>query len=292
MLDEALGSARRFECPQCHEAQVSVTGFTDDAKTELRCWLCDHEWVHGGEARRVPVGKTRLLTRDQAKTQFPAADAVDPRVMDRVSTLKAEFLREWPQKEPGVDEFWARYQRLFSAEGLAAAPPKELKFFANSSTGASPGNMSVFNRAWNEMGDEPAATHLRAAIEYLLRGPEDIPVEDRMTRLIDPQDPLGMTGFRESLLTKVLCVMQPERFLPILVYTSPAGGKREIARSVFALDLPAVDATSWTRGRLAFWSNDLLLQLVGPDLIDTQHLAHFLWWAKDRAPLVGGAARP
>lgn len=73
-----------------------------------------------------------------------------------------------------------------------------------------------------------------------------------MHRLIDPLDDLGMTGFRESLLTKVLCVMSPQRFLPILIYTSPAGGKREIARAVFGLELPAPETTLRTRGRLIF----------------------------------------
>ncbi len=91
-----------------------------------------------------------------------------------------------------------------------------------------------------------------------------------------------MTGFRESLLTKVLCVMHPERFLPILIYTSKAGGKREIARAVYGLDLPRPEVTSWTRGRLACWSNDLLVGLLGDGFQDLQHASQFLWWAKDQ----------
>lgn len=58
-----------------------------------------------------------------------------------------------------------------------------------------------------------------------------MPVDDRLQELIDPHADLGMTGFRESLLTKVLCVVEPDRFLPILNYTSKAGGKREIAKA-------------------------------------------------------------
>ena len=47
-----------------------------------------------------------------------------------------------------------------------------------------------------------------------------------------------MTGFKEALLTKVLCVMYPERFLSLLTYTSPRGdGKREIARA-YGLEPP------------------------------------------------------
>lgn len=35
-------------------------------------------------------------------------------------------------------------------------------------------------------------------------------------------------------------------------------------------------------GRLATWSNYLLLQLAGDGFASTQHAASFLTWAKDR----------
>ncbi len=277
-----LAPRPRFECPECHEAEVQYVGGTDDARTELRCRLCDHQWLHGGQTQVRPTSQ-QPVSRDTAYGQFPTADSVAPDIRQRVEAWKTEFLGHWPSKKAGVEEYWARYQWLFSAEGLPEADPAELKYFENSSTGAHPGNMSVFDRAWNEMGDDAAAAHLRNAIDYLLRGPAHIPVEDRLSRLIDPQDPLGMTGFRESLLTKVLCVTEPDRFIPILTYSSTGGGgKREIAQVVFDLGLPGADTTAWTRGRLAFWSNDLLLSLVGPGLIDNQHTGQFLWWAKDR----------
>jgi hypothetical protein len=39
-----------------------------------------------------------------------------------------------------------------------------------------------------------------------------------------------------------------------------------------------------TIGRLAVWSNDLILGLVGAEDFKTQqHAAAFLWWAKDQA---------
>jgi hypothetical protein len=198
---------------------------------------------------------------------------------ERVRALRDQFLQRNPTPDPEVAPYWARYQRIFGADGLQDASPYDLKSFANTTTGAHPGNMSVFNKAWNEMGNEVAADRLRGVIDYLLRGSDGLSIEDRMNRLIDPQDPIGMTGFRESLLTKVLCVMQPDRFLPILIYTSPAGGKRQIAGSVFGLDLPAPEATSMTRGRLGFWSNHLLRELSGAGFVDLAHTAEFLWWA-------------
>lgn len=46
-----------------------------------------------------------------------------------------------------------------------------------------------------------------------------------------------MKGFKESLLTKALCIVDPERYVTILMYTGVAG-KREIARSLWGLEPP------------------------------------------------------
>ncbi len=62
----------------------------------------------------------------------------------------------------------------------------------------------------------------------------------------------------QALLTKVLCIAEPRRFLPIVKYTG-AAGKKEIAETVFGLRLPEPEATSFTIGRLIIWSNDLLM---------------------------------
>lgn len=278
-----------YECPECHEAAVEYIGTRDDAKTELRCRLCDHAWLHGGAAKAVVAGR-KVLTLAEARDRFPTPDDVPVGVRERFEQLKAQFLDNRPEPGREVAVFWTKYQQVFIADGLPTADPSDLKLFANVTTGANPGNMSVFNQGWNEVGDEAAADRLRGVIDYLLRGPADVSPEDRLEQLIDPNGTSGMRGFRESLLTKVLCVMQPGRFLPILTYTSPVGGKREIAASVFGLDLPAPDATSWTRGRLIYWSNDLLATLVGDGFADRQHASQCLWWAKDRAGLTADFA--
>ncbi|MFE5486499.1 hypothetical protein [Streptomyces sp. NPDC056527] len=65
-------------------------------------------------------------------------------------------------------------------------------------------------------------------------------------------------------------------------YTTEAGGKCEIARMVYGLELPGPESVNWTLGRLILWSNDLLLDLAGEGFANRQHAAAFLWWAKDR----------
>ena len=146
---------------------------------------------------------------------------------------------------------------------------------------SNPGNMSVFNDAWNEVGSEPAASEVRQMIEYLLRGPQSVPLEERLTQLIEGTKPFGIRGFKEALLTKVLCVVFPDRYLTILKYTGTAG-KREIARSIWGLELPDPENVTWRIGRLVVWSNDLLLALIGDGFETQQHAAAFLWWAKDQ----------
>jgi hypothetical protein len=198
-----------------------------------------------------------------------------------VEALKERFLVERPAPRPDVAVYWAKYQQIFSRSGLEVADPQDLKDFANISTGANPGNMSVFNTAWNDMGSAEASTRTKDAIRYLLYGPEQVPLEDRLTRLIEGDRGLGMPGFREALLTKVLCVVEPDRFLPIVKYTGIAG-KKEIAERVFGLRLPPADSVQWTIGRLVLWSNDLLLSVLGGGFVDHPHAASFLWWAKDQ----------
>ena len=191
---------------------------------------------------------------------------------------KSEFLSKEPDPEPSVAPYWEKYQEVFSAPGLAVANPQDLKDFANSNVGANPGNMSVFNDAWNAMGAESAAHDVRQVVEFLLRGSVPSDVEDRLTMLITGTKSFGMQGFKEALLTKVLCIMYPDRYLTILKYTGQAG-KREIARSVWGLELPDPEKVSTDHRTV-----DRVEQrpTARPDRRGLRHAA-----ARSRVPVVG-----
>lgn len=268
-----------LDCSNCQtdEHVVLVDRLTGTQK-KVKCTNCGSEWLRGEPARpKIP-----LPTLENIKTRFPKPGDVDPEKLARVSELKAEFLAREPEPEPNVAPYWAKYQQVFSAQGLAQADPRDLKDFANSNIGANPGNMSVFNSAWNEMGAEAGAEQVRQAVDYMLRGTSPVDLEDRLTALIKDTTSFGMKGFKESLLTKVLCIVYPNRYLTILTYTGVAG-KREIARLIWGLELPDPEKVNWTIGRLILWSNDLLLALLGEGFRHQQHAADFLWWAKDKA---------
>lgn len=269
-----------LDCEACGAdwEAVQLVAKLPDSRRKLRCGSCGHEWLRG----KASPQKVALPTLAEIRQRFPKPGDVDPAKLARADELKAEFLAREPEPEPNVAPYWAKYQQIFSAKGLPTADPQDFKDFANSNIGANPGNMSVFNDAWNEIGPEPAAAQVRKAIEYLLRGPEATPIEDRLTELINDTKVFGMKGFKEALLTKVLCIVYPDRYLTILKYTGHAG-KREIARSIWGLELPDPQKVNWTIGRLIIWSNDLLLALIGDGFQTQQHAAAFLWWAKDEA---------
>lgn len=268
-----------LECSAClTDEHVALVERLSGTQRRLKCEHCGLEWLRGEPERK----KIPLPTLEDIKKRFPKPGDVDPAKLARANELKAEFLRREPEPEPNVAPYWAKYQQVFSAAGLPNADPRDLKDFANSNVGANPGNMSVFNEAWRQMGSEAGAAQVRKAVEYLLRGTSPVDLEDRLTALIKDTTPFAMKGFKESLLTKVLCIVDPERYLTILMYTGMAG-KREIARSLWGLELPDPEKVDWTIGRLILWSNDLLLALLGDGFRHQQHASEFLWWAKDRA---------
>jgi hypothetical protein len=267
-------------CPNCSSEDINGTPQAD-SRLLIHCNDCGTEWLRG-EARRDP-GRPAVQTIDSLHAEFPTAAAVRPDIRERVATLQSEFLLNRPEPDPEVAEYRARYQQLFSREGLSTAPPEDLLHFANSTTIGSPGNMSGLNRAWKTQGPHKAAQKIRESIGHLLYGPESVRLEDRLTQLIDGKKPVGFPSFnKEPLLTKVLCVVEPDRWLPVLKYSAPTDGKKEIAKLVYDLDLPPAAKTSWTIGRLATWSNDLLRSLVGNDIPDLQQATQFLMWAKNQ----------
>ncbi|MEU1182345.1 hypothetical protein ABZ464_32840 [Streptomyces sp. NPDC005820] len=209
-------------CPLCSDDEdIEVVRALDGGRRTVK-HRCGYEWEHREPA---PPGKNPTHTFDALKSRFPKPEDVDPRRLERAARLKAQYLTNRPDFDPEVAAYWARYQKIFSPEGLRTSDPRALKDFANSDIGAHPGNQATFNSAWNALGDTAAAESTRRTIDHLLHGPEDVPLEDRLQQLLTDAQPFAMTGFKEALLTRVLCVVQPERFLSILKYTTPAGGK-------------------------------------------------------------------
>jgi hypothetical protein len=219
-----------------------------------------------------------VRTLTEARAEFPKLEHVPAATVAHLADLKDRYLLLQPKPSPEVLEYAARNRELFSSEKLSQATPDDLWAFITSPMMAAPGNLGTFYKGWKQNGPDATAASLRQTIEYLLRGPNE--EEDRLTEMVEG----GTYGVGVVLLTKVLCVMQPDRFLALLPYEGGNGkGKQDIGRVVFGLDMPNSDSTGLSIGRLAYWSNDLLrdaLQdLPGPAFVDLEHTKEFLWGA-------------
>ena len=269
-------------CPKCNSEDINGTPQAD-SRLLIHCAACGNEWLRG-EARRDP-SRPAVQTSDSLHAAFPTPLDVRPDVRERVALLASEFRIDHRGPATDAADQLARFQELFSPEGLPGASPDDLLEFATTDVVASAGNMSGLTRAWKTQGADKAAQKVRDSIEFLLYGPDSLRLEDRLTQLIDGKK-VGFPSFnKEPLLTKVLCVAEPERFLPVLRYSAPTDGKKEIVKLVFELDLPPAEKVAWTIGRLSVWSNDLLRSLVGNDIADLQQATKFLAWAKTRPVL-------
>lgn len=278
-------------CPLCvREDDVHLVRTLEDGRKEARCDDCDFAFVYGApvEAKKVAAPRRRTSTaRVAAPTvvpisvvakRFPTVDDVELVGRQRGELLKQQYLATVPY-EPGplVGPHWTKYRWVFSADGLEKVAIADLKYFADSPIGGSTGDPTAFDKAWVLLGEFEGARRVRAVTNHLLRGTGEL--EDRFTALVDGSFAQSMPAWDEALLTKTLAVAEPYRFLPVMTYAD----KKALAQSVYGIELPIVDVASLTIGRLAVWSNDLLVALAGDGFDDLHHTAAFLRWAAAQA---------
>lgn len=272
-----------ISCTACSsDNDIHLEGVSVDGSRSFRCGDCGNTWT---PASKTALPKSTRTPMEMARGRFATPAMVSDDVLKRVQRLKTRYLKAHPVSDEAAFDPESRFQPLLTREGLTRATAQELRELATTGTGVRGGSMSVFNRVWKQLGDSEAGERTRASVGYLLHGPDAIPLEDRLTRLLEGHGADGtptMAGLREPFFTKVLHIAQPERFLPILTYGDEETGKRDIALAVYGLHLPKVDTTAMQAGRLAVWSNDLLVELAGDGFNGTQHVSSFLWWAKDR----------
>jgi hypothetical protein len=278
-------------CPLCvREDDIFLLRTLPDGRKEARCDDCDFTFVFGAPVvpkaepkatpRRKPaaakVSKPSVAPIAVATRRFPTVEDVEPSALDHADQLKQQFLAMPYQPDPLVTSHWAKFRWVFTADGLEKAAIFDLQRFAGDPTGVPTGETATFDKSWVLLGENEGARRIRAMVNHLLRGYGAI--EDRFNDLAAGDFAQAMPGWGEAVLTKVLAVAEPDRFLPVVTYAD----KSALALSVYGLELPVVDDTSMTLGRLAVWSNDLLVDLAGDGFDDLHHVARFLRWATER----------
>jgi hypothetical protein len=277
-------------CPLCvREDDVHLVRTLPDGRKEAHCDDCDFTFVYGSpvEEKKAAAPRKRASAPKVPKPsvapisvvvrRFPTVDDVELVDRQRAELLKQTYLATVPH-EPNrlVSSHWTKYRWVFSADGLEKVAIADLKYFADDPIGGSTGDPTEFDKAWVLLGELEGARRVRAVTNHLLRGPGEL--ADRLDDLAHGAFAMSMPGWGEALLTKTLAVTDPDRFLPVVTYEH----KKAIALAVFGIELPVVDQTSLTLGRLAVWSNDLLVELLGDGFDDLHHAAAFLRWAKDQ----------
>lgn len=277
-------------CPLCvREDDIFLLRTLPDGRKEARCDDCDFTFVFGAPIvpkaepnaaaprRRTAapkVSKPSVAPITVVAKRFPTTTDVEPAAVERADALKQTFLSSPHLPDPLVASHWAKFRWVFTADGLDKAAIFDLQRFATDPTGGSTGDSTTFDKAWVLLGENEGARRIRAMVTHLLRGYGSI--EDRLDDLAAGDFAQAMPGWGEAQLTKTLAIAEPDRFLPVFTYDE----KKALALAVYDIELPVVDETSLTLGRLAIWGNDLLVDLVGDGFDDLHHAAAFLRWAK------------
>jgi 5-methylcytosine-specific restriction protein B len=113
------------------------------------------------------------------------------------------------------------------------------------------------------------------AVDYLLWDQAD-PIETRINRVLDEAD-LGLRGFKDAVVMKLLAVCHPDRVLPVFPFTGDHGKARMLKE--LGLSVPPLSASA---GQRQIESNDALRQLMEPLFPgDAWGQAQFLYWLLD-----------
>jgi hypothetical protein len=212
---------------------------------------------------------------EQARRRFPTLHDIPASSWDRIQAMKLAHRERYPHISESEQAKRERYTRMLSKENLPTARVNDLRDLARDRALGSVGNQQVFLAEWIRLGDDEASRRMRRALFYLLYGEGE--AADRLNDLLGSDHPLSMTGLKEKILTKALCMAFPTGWIPVIGYSGESG-KKEIIESLTGVFLPRQDATM-TRGRLIKLSNDLLIQIVRPEFTDLEMAAGFLWEA-------------
>jgi hypothetical protein len=268
-------------CPRCRGDDLELVGKLQGTARIVRCVRCGHEWQRGELPPQTEPGQTR---EQRLRARFPTAADVPADRLGALDRIASSFERTVPAEE---EEFVAQYQDVFSRNRLRDMTAEDFQRFYRSTHIASAGYAAWgLDRNFLERDPQEYTRQIREAIHYLLYSPKGS-LESRLTDLIDERGRLGVRGVKETVLTKVLAVVYPDRIFSLATYDSPSGGKRQIARKVLDLELPARDSVDWTIGKLIIWSSDLFAEIGRRWFEDLRVASRFFWclWRMDDADL-------
>jgi 5-methylcytosine-specific restriction protein B len=197
-----------------------------------------------------------------------------------LQVLADKFRTDRPYPTPADEHqeteraMWA--DRLRS-ESLPTLDYETFRRLYNSNVYGGTGPQAILNVTLRDAAEAEWERFL-TAVDYLLWDQADA-IETRINRVLDDED-LGVRGFKDSVIMKLLAVCHPGRILPAFPFTGDHGK----ARMLKELGLP-VPPLSTSAGQRQIESNDALRQLTEPLFPgDAWAQGQFLYWLLDSEP--------
>jgi hypothetical protein len=251
-------------CPACSSNRVSLV-ISSPAGNRYRCDTCRHGWRTGG--RRVGVG-----ARAKAPSTFPADHTLDAEAgAARFQALLDRYKIVGGQPEEAEITWRAEAAKLFAPGNIDTAPASIFHDLSDRTTVATTGRQVAYRKNWTTMGEEEATAVARRTTAHLLHGDGDL--TSRIDDVLSGKGDIGMPGFKEAIVTKILAIAEPETFIPILT----TKGKVAFLQHVWG---ERVDVPKDGLAANIVWSNALLTERVRGTFPDLLHAAHFLWWTR------------
>lgn len=243
-----------------------------------------------GSGLRSTVPKARSLgfevVDDSRGAAPPAGGVAENEAPSPLDDLIERWLEETGYPSERDERMWADGEalaRALSDEALerVIADPAQFEILdfgrlAHQAYGG-PGPQSVVHRHLNE-GPE-ARRRVARGMRHLLYGEGDVAkrLDDVLLR-----DEWRSPGFGESLATKSLAVVYPDKWLPLFQYGGPKGKLRLMESSALGVEVPG-DLEEWSLGQRIEWTNDRLRGVMEPHLPgDPWGQMVFLYWLRER----------
>lgn len=251
-------------CPACTSNRVSLV-ISSPTGNRYRCDACRHGWRTGG--RRIGAG-----ARVKAPSSFPADLTLDEAAgAERFKTLLDRYKIVGGSPDDAEIAWRAEAAKLFAAGNIDTAPATVFHDLSDRTTVATTGRQVAYRKNWTTMGEETATAVARKTTAHLLHGEGDL--TQRIDDVLEGRNDLGMPGFKEAIVTKILAIAEPETFVPILTTKGKVAFLQHVWGARVAVPKDGLAAN-------IVWSNALVTERLRPEFPDLLNAAHFLWWTR------------
>ena len=224
-----------------------------------------------GASQLAPMFQSLCVEQSDTDPESPpTVNTSDLRALAQQFVRETEYPSDRDQQEMSLRAEWAH---ALAADRLSGLSKERFRRMYGNKYG-NPGPQATLNATVRDTDDEGWGL-LLTSVDYLLHGSD--PVEQRLDGVLDDAD-LGFRGLKESVLLKLLAIVDPERFLPIFPFSGDNG--KAALLEVLGSKAPPMQSS---RGVLQVQANDAIRAITEPLFPgDPWAQAQFAYWLRDR----------